>query len=911
METTLNKISTKQVYTFGNKKAEGNTKMKALLGGKGANLAEMNLIGLPVPPGFTITTTMCTTYNKQGKGFTISLLKNDVEAGIKHIEKIMGSVFGDEENPCLVSVRSGARDSMPGMMDTVLNTGLNDKAVLGLAKKTDNPKFAWDSYRRFIQMFGDVVMNTNAQSNQDDNVFEEIIDKHKALKNITLDQEFSVDDLKQIVAEFKAKIKQICKQDFPEDPYTQLWQAIIAVFDSWETPRAQLYRKLNKIPDDWGTAVNIQAMVYGNMGNQSGSGVAFTRNAATGENVFNGEYLINAQGEDVVSGVRTPQQITLKGSLEWAQLAGVSENERLKNYPSLEESMPQVFAALNKLQHHLELHFTDMQDMEFTIQEGKLWLLQTRNGKRTGAAMVKIAIDMLSDNLIDAETAILRVSPNKLDELLHPVFDEVELAKSVLLGKGLPASPGAASGQIVFFAEAAKNYPKSILVRTETSPEDLEGMNIAQGILTARGGMTSHAAVVARGMGKCCVSGVGALKIDYKTKTLKINGETLKDGDWISLDGSTGKIMKGKIVTKDATLTPEFDKLLKLSDAYAKLKVRTNADTPHDAKIARNFGAQGIGLTRTEHMFFEGERIKAMREMILAADETGRRKALDKLLPMQRADFEGIFEAMHDLPVTIRLLDPPLHEFVPHETENQQEMAQEMGISLAEVKAKVNELSEFNPMLGHRGCRLGNTYPEITEMQTRAIIEAALNLKARGIKAVPEIMVPLIGNLAEFVYQENIIRKTADKVFEERQTKIDYLVGTMIEIPRAALTADKIAQCAEFFSFGTNDLTQMTFGYSRDDAGSFLPIYIKKGILKVDPFQVLDQEGVGQLVEMATQKGRATNPKLKVGICGEHGGEPSSIEFCHRTGLNYVSCSPYRVSIARLAAAQAAITNKA
>ncbi|NCP20512.1 MAG: pyruvate, phosphate dikinase, partial [Zetaproteobacteria bacterium] len=558
-----------------------------------------------------------------------------------------------------------------------------------------------------------------------------------------------------------------------------------------------------------------------------------------------------------------------------------------------------------------ELHFTDMQDMEFTIQEGKLWLLQTRNGKRTGAAMVKIAMDMLSDNLIDAETAILRVSPNKLDELLHPVFDEVELAKSVLLGKGLPASPGAASGQIVFFAEAAKNYPKSILVRTETSPEDLEGMNIAQGILTARGGMTSHAAVVARGMGKCCVSGVGALKIDYKTKTLKINGETLKDGDWISLDGSTGKIMKGKIVTKDATLTPEFDKLLKLSDAYAKLKVRTNADTPHDAKIARNFGAQGIGLTRTEHMFFEGERIKAMREMILAADETGRRKALDKLLPMQRADFEGIFEAMHDLPVTIRLLDPPLHEFVPHETENQQEMAQEMGISLAEVKAKVNELSEFNPMLGHRGCRLGNTYPEITEMQTRAIIEAALNLKARGIKAVPEIMVPLIGNLAEFVYQENIIRKTADKVFEERKTKIDYLVGTMIEIPRAALTADKIAQCAEFFSFGTNDLTQMTFGYSRDDAGSFLPIYIKKGILKVDPFQVLDQEGVGQLVEMATQKGRATNPKLKVGICGEHGGEPSSIEFCHRTGLNYVSCSPYRVSIARLAAAQAAITNKA
>lgn len=911
METTLNKQLTKQVYTFGNKKAEGNTKMKALLGGKGANLAEMNRIGLPVPPGFTITTEMCTIYNKKGKGFTISLLKDDVEAGIKHIEKIMGSIFGDEENPCLVSVRSGARDSMPGMMDTVLNTGLNDKTVIGLAKKTNNPKFAWDSYRRFIQMFGDVVMNTNALSHQDENVFEEIIDRHKVLKNITLDQELTVDDLKSIVSEFKLKIKEICKQDFPVDPYTQLWQAIIAVFDSWETPRAKLYRKLNKIPDDWGTAVNIQAMVYGNMGNKSGSGVAFTRNAATGENVFNGEYLINAQGEDVVSGVRTPQQITLQGSLEWARLAGVSEAERLKNYPSLEESMPEVYAELNDLQHTLEIHFTDMQDMEFTIQEGKLWMLQTRNGKRTGAAMVKIAVDMLSDNLIDAETAILRVSPNKLDELLHPVFDDIELAKCMILGKGLPASPGAASGQIVFFAEDTKNYPRSILVRTETSPEDLEGMHIAQGILTARGGMTSHAAVVARGMGKCCVSGVGPLKIDYKSKSLKINDAHLKEGDWISLDGSTGKIIKGQIATKDATLTPEFDKLLKLADSFAQLKVRTNADTPHDASIARAFGAQGIGLTRTEHMFFEGERIKAMREMILASDEVGRRKALDKLLSMQRADFEGIFEAMHDLPVTIRLLDPPLHEFVPHEDENQKIMADEMGISLAEVKAKVNELSEFNPMLGHRGCRLGNTYPEITEMQTRAIIEAALNLKEKGIIAVPEIMVPLIGNLEEFVYQENIIRKTAEKVFKERQSKIDYLVGTMIEIPRAALTADKIAQRAEFFSFGTNDLTQMTFGYSRDDAGSFLPIYINKGILKVDPFQVLDQEGVGQLVEMATQKGRATNPNLKVGICGEHGGEPNSIEFCHRMGLNYVSCSPYRVSIARLSAAQAAITNKA
>ncbi len=899
----------KQVYTFGNKQAEGNTTMKALLGGKGANLAEMNRIGMPVPPGFTITTEMCTAYNKYGKDKTIAMLKNDVLAGIKHIEKIMGATFGSEDNPCLVSVRSGARESMPGMMDTVLNTGLNDKAVLGLAKKTNNPKFAWDSYRRFIQMFGDVVMNVNLLSGQNENVFEEIITKHKAAKNITLDQEFTVEDLQYLVSEFKKVIKSICKKDFPVDPYTQLWDSILAVFESWQTSRAQLYRRLNKIPDEWGTAVNVQAMVYGNMGMNSGSGVAFTRNAATGENVFNGEYLLNAQGEDVVAGVRTPQEITKKGSLKWAELTEITEQERHDNYPSLEEYMPDVYNELNELQHHLEQHFTDMQDMEFTIQEGKLWLLQTRNGKRTGAAMVKIAIDMLAEKLITTKTAILRVSPNKLDELLHPVFDDNGLKNSRVLAKGLPASPGAASGQIVFFAEDAKNFEKTILVRTETSPEDLEGMHIAQGILTARGGMTSHAAVVARGMGKCCVSGAGALKINYKTKTLKVDGETLKEGDWISLNGSTGKIMKGKIATQEATLTPEFGELLNLADSFAKLKVRTNADTPYDAKVARQFGAQGIGLARTEHMFFEGERIKAMREMILASDEVGRRKGLDKLLPIQREDFEGIFEAMHDLPVTVRLLDPPLHEFIPHEEENQQIMADEMGISLADVKAKVDELSEFNPMLGHRGCRLGNTYPEITEMQTRAIIEAALNLKAKGINAKPEIMVPLVGTLSEFKYQEDIIRKTAAKVFEERQDKIDFLVGTMIEIPRAALTADKIAEHAEFFSFGTNDLTQMTFGYSRDDAGKFLPIYIEKGILKNDPFEVLEQEGVGQLVKMGTDKGRSTNPKLKVGICGEHGGEPSSIEFCHKVGLNYVSCSPYRVSIARLAAAQAAIKN--
>jgi len=851
----------------------------------------------------------CTAYNKQGKEKTITMLKDDVLAGVKHIEKIMGATFGSEDNPCLVSVRSGARESMPGMMDTVLNTGLNDKAVLGLAKKTNNPKFAWDSYRRFIQMFGDVVMNVNLLSGQDENVFEEIIAKQKAVKNITLDQEFSVEDLQYLVSEYKKVIKSICKKDFPEDPYTQLWDSILAVFESWQTPRAQLYRRLNKIPDAWGTAVNVQAMVYGNMGKNSGSGVAFTRNAATGENVFNGEYLLNAQGEDVVAGVRTPQEITKNGSLKWAKLAGVTEEERYNNYPSLEEYMPDVYQELNELQDHLEKHFTDMQDMEFTIQEGKLWMLQTRNGKRTGAAMIKIAMEMLAEELISPETAILRVAPNKLDELLHPVFDVNELKNSKVLAKGLPASPGAASGQIVFFAEDAKNYHKTILVRTETSPEDLEGMNQAQGILTARGGMTSHAAVVARGMGKCCISGVGALKINYKTKTLKVDGKVLKEGDWISLNGSTGKLMKGKIATQEATLNQEFKNLLNLADSFAKLKVRTNADTPNDAKVARQFGAQGIGLTRTEHMFFEGARIKAMREMILASDETGRRKGLDKLLPMQREDFEGIFEAMHDLPVTVRLLDPPLHEFIPHEDENQQIMADEMGISVGDIKAKVDELSEFNPMLGHRGCRLGNTYPEITEMQTRAIIEAALNLKAKGIHAKPEIMVPLVGTLAEFKYQEDIIRKTAAKVFDERKDKIDFMVGTMIEIPRAALVADKIAERAEFFSFGTNDLTQMTFGYSRDDAGKFLPTYIEKGILKNDPFEVLEQEGVGQLVKMGTDKGRSTNPNLKVGICGEHGGEPNSIEFCHKVSLNYVSCSPYRVSIARLASAQAAINN--
>ena len=709
------------------------------------------------------------------------------------------------------------------------------------------------------------------------------------------------------MVKFKAAVKNQTGHDFPVDPWEQLWGAVMAVFDSWNTPRAIYYRQLNQIPEEWGTAVNVQAMVFGNMGETSGTGVAFTRDAGTGEDIFNGEYLIDAQGEDVVAGVRTPQQITKEGSLRWAELAKVSEEERAANFPSLEEVMPDVYAELSETEQKLEDYFADMQDLEFTIQEGKLWLLQTRNGKRTGAAMVKIAMDMLRDGKIDEKTALLRQEPAKLDELLHPVFDKGALAKANVLAQGLPASPGAATGQVVFFADEADKYPTSILVRIETSPEDLEGMNIARGILTARGGMTSHAAVVARGMGKCCVSGAGGVKIDYKARTMSAAGKVFKEGDWISLNGTTGNVLEGKIDTIDPELSGDFGAILELAEKHTRMDVRTNADTPHDAQVARDFGAKGIGLTRTEHMFFEGERIKAMREMILANNEADRQKALVKLLPYQREDFEGIFEAMEGYGVTIRLLDPPLHEFIPHDDENQKIMADEMGITVDDVKALVEDLHEFNPMLGHRGCRLGNTYPEITAMQARAIIEAAVNLKIKGIDARPEIMVPLIGTWKEFKMQEEIIRATADKVFEEKGEKIDYLVGTMIEIPRAALTADLVAKHAEFFSFGTNDLTQMAFGYSRDDAGKFLPIYINKGLLKNDPFQTLDQEGVGQLVEMGTSKGRSTNPNLKVGICGEHGGDPESVEFCHRVGMDYVSCSPFRVPIARLAAAQAAL----
>ncbi len=900
-------MNKKRVYTFGNKKAEGNTSMKNLLGGKGANLAEMNLIGVPVPPGFTITTDVSTEYNKLGKEKTIEILKPEVEKAIEHIEKIMGSKFGDKDNPLLVSVRSGARVSMPGMMDTVLNLGLNDESVEGIAKKTGNSRFAWDSYRRFVQMYGDVVLGMKPESKEDEDPFEEILAKVKKQKKAKLDTDLTTDDLKEIVIMFKDAIKKQTGHDFPQDPWEQLWGAILAVFDSWNNDRAKYYRKMNKIPDDWGTAVNVQAMVYGNMGKNSATGVAFTRDAGTGENVFNGEYLINAQGEDVVAGVRTPQQITLEGSKRWAELAGKSEQERKEKYPSLEEAMPVVYKELFDIQNKLEQHYKDMQDLEFTIQDGKLWLLQTRTGKRTGAAMVKIAMDMIKEGMIDEKTALMRVEPNKLDELLHPVFDKDSLKTAEVVAKGLPASPGAATGRLVFFADEASKYDDAILARIETSPEDLEGMNIANGILTARGGMTSHAAVVARGMGKTCVSGAGEIKIDYKARTMTTGGKTYNEGDYISLNGSTGEVYDGNIETIDPELSGDFAKLMELTDKYARMSVRTNADTPYDASVARDFGAKGIGLTRTEHMFFEGEKIIAMREMILAEDEEGRRAALDRLLPIQRKDFEGIFEAMHDLPVTVRLLDPPLHEFVPHDEKGQQEMAEVMGVSVDIIKEKVESLSEFNPMLGHRGCRLGNTYPEITEMQTRAIIEAALNLKKKGIKAIPEIMVPLTGTLAEMKMQEGIIRKTIDLIFEERGDSIDYKVGTMIEIPRAALTADLMAESAEFFSFGTNDLTQMTFGYSRDDAGKFLPIYIEKGILKHDPFEVLDQEGVGQLVEIACKKGRQTRPDIKLGICGEHGGEPSSVEFCHRTGLDYVSCSPFRVPIARLAAAQAAI----
>ncbi|WP_418424777.1 pyruvate, phosphate dikinase [Alistipes sp.] len=905
----------KRVYTFGNKEAEGNGKMRELLGGKGANLAEMNLIGIPVPPGFTITTEVCAEYYKHGKEAVIKALRPEVEKAMKNIENLTGMKFGDKEMPLLVSVRSGARASMPGMMDTILNLGMNDQAVEAVAKRTGNPRFAWDSYRRFVQMYGDVVLGMKPVSKEDHDPFEVIIEEQKEKKGVQNDTDLTTDDLKELVKNFKAAVKKQTGEDFPASPWDQLWGAICAVFGSWMNDRAILYRKLNNIPAEWGTAVSVQAMVFGNMGSNSATGVAFSRDAATGENLFNGEYLINAQGEDVVAGIRTPQQITIEGSKRWAVAQKVSEEDRRTKFPSLEEVMPEVYKELFEIQHHLEQYFTDMQDIEFTIQDGKLWMLQCRSGKRTGAAMVKIAMDMLREGLIDEKTAVLRCEPAKLDELLHPVFDKKAISNAQVITKGLPASPGAATGPVVFFAEDAekvleKTGQKAILVRIETSPEDLKGMLDAAGILTARGGMTSHAAVVPRGMGKCCVSGAGELQIDYKARTIKVNGFTVKEGDWISLNGSTGEVYLGQVATEAAGVSGDFGQLMDLAGKYSVMKVRANADTPKDAAQAFSFGAEGIGLCRTEHMFFEGDRIKAFREMILADDEAGRRVALAKLLPIQRGDFEGLFKAMNGFPVTVRLLDPPLHEFVPHDEKGQKEMAAEMGVPLQKIVAKVESLAEFNPMLGHRGCRLGNTYPEITEMQARAIIEAAMNVKASGMPVHVEIMVPLVGNHKELRYQKSIIDATAEQVFSERNDKIDYLVGTMIEVPRAAVTANQIAEVAEFFSFGTNDLTQMTLGFSRDDIGKFLPVYLEKGILKNDPFQILDQNGVGQLIREAVFKGRGKRPTLKCGICGEHGGEPSSVEFCHYAGLNYVSCSPFRVPIARLAAAHAALNQK-
>ena len=901
----------KRVYTFGNGQAEGKADMRNLLGGKGANLAEMNLIGVPVPPGFTITTEVCSEYFELGKDKVVELLKEDVEKSIAGVEALMKSKFGDIENPLLVSVRSGARASMPGMMDTILNLGLNDEVVEGLSRKTNNPRFAWDSYRRFVQMYGDVVLGMKPTNKDDIDPFEAIIEDVKKAKGVRLDNELDVDDLKQLVVRFKVAVKQQTGQDFPNNAYDQLWGAICAVFDSWMNERAILYRKMEGIPAEWGTAVNVQAMVFGNMGDTSATGVCFSRDAATGEDLFNGEYLINAQGEDVVAGIRTPQQITKIGSQRWAELAGISEEERAAKYPSMEEALPEIYKELDALQTKLENHYHDMQDMEFTVQEGKLWFLQTRNGKRTGAAMVRIAMEMLRQGMIDEKTVLLRCEPNKLDELLHPVFDKVALKQAKVLTRGLPASPGAACGQIVFFAEDAAKWNaekrKVVLVRIETSPEDLAGMAAAEGILTARGGMTSHAAVVARGMGKCCVSGAGAINVDYKARTVEVDGVVLKEGDFISINGSTGEVYLGEVPTKAAELSGDFAELMNLCAKYTKLQVRTNADTPRDAEVARNFGAVGIGLCRTEHMFFDNEKIVAMREMILASDVEGRRKALAKLLPYQKADFKGIFKAMNGFPVNVRLLDPPLHEFVPHDAKGQEEMANAMGVTVEYIRQRVESLCEHNPMLGHRGCRLGNTYPEITEMQTRAILGAAIELKKEGYDPHPEIMVPLTGILYEFEAQEKVIRGTAAELFKEEGMEIPFKVGTMIEIPRAALTANRIASRAEYFSFGTNDLTQMTFGYSRDDIASFLPVYLDKKILKVDPFQVLDQNGVGQLVEMAVEKGRSVRPELKCGICGEHGGEPSSVKFCHKVGLNYVSCSPFRVPIARLAAAQAAV----
>ena len=894
--------SKKLVYFFGNGKAEGNAKMKDYLGGKGANLAEMTSVGVPVPAGFTIATEVCELYYKNNQKWPVGL-KEEVDSNLVKLEKAMGAKLGDSKNPLLVSVRSGAAISMPGMMDTVLNLGINPTVVKALIAKTNNPRFAWDAYRRFIQMFGDVVMGVKHE------LFEEVLDSVKKSKKIKLDTELTVEDLQVLVTKYKALYKKETKENFPDNPKQQLTKAINAVIGSWMNDRAIAYRKMNDIKGLLGTAVNVQAMVFGNMGNTSATGVAFTRNPATGEPKFYGEYLINAQGEDVVAGIRTPQEITLSGSKEWAKRNGISEKERKEKYPSLEETMPKVYKQLVSIYKRLEKHYKDMQDMEFTIQEGKLYFLQTRNGKRTAQAAVRIAVDMVKEGLIDKKLAVMRVAPEQLDQLLHKTFDKK--AKKTVVAKGLNASPGAAVGQVVFSADDAvafksKKIP-SVLVRIETSPEDIQGMDAAEGILTARGGATSHAAVVARGMGKCCVAGCSDLVIDYKSQSMKVNGKLIKKGDYISIDGSTGEVMVGQVPTVEPELSGYFGTIMKWADEIREIGVRTNADTPHDATIARNFGAEGIGLTRTEHMFFSGDRIKAVREMILADDVAGRQKALSKLLPMQKKDFVGIFKAMKGYPVTIRLLDPPLHEFLPTESKDIIALSKEMKVSVSHLKEKIEALHEFNPMLGHRGCRLGITYPEIFAMQVEAIIKAALEVRKSKIKVVPEIMVPLVGNVKELTYIKNYMIETIENVLKKAKTKLQYKIGTMIEVPRAAVTADEIAKEAEFFSFGTNDLTQMGAGFSRDDAGSFLREYVDLGIYDKDPFQVLDQDGIGRLMETAVTLGRKVKPDMKMGICGEHGGEPASVMFCHKIGLNYVSCSPFRVPLARLAAAQAAI----
>lgn len=898
----------KFVYRFGGEKADGSAAMKNVLGGKGANLAEMTNLGIPVPPGFTISTSLCMDYLKTGK--YPKGLKDEVEKGLKHIEKLMGKKFGDSSNPLLVSVRSGARASMPGMMDTILNLGLNDKTVEGLAELTSNPRFAYDSYRRFVQTYGDVVLGVKASSKDEHDPFEIMIDEVKHAKNASFDTELSAEDWKALVKRFKSMIKDLTNADFPNDPEKQLWGAIEAVFRSWNNPRAITYRKLNRIPDDWGTAVNVQAMVFGNMGSDSGTGVAFTRDPATGERKFYGEYLENAQGEDVVAGVRTPKPIS-----------------------QLEKEMPKVYSKLMKIQSRLERHYRDMQDMEFTVERGRLWMLQTRAGKRTGFAAIRIAVDMVDEKLIRKDEALLRIDPEQLNQLLQPVFDRSEKKKAVaeglILAKGLPAGPGAATGKVAFNADDAEEWARKgssvILVRIETSPEDIRGMAAAQGILTQRGGMTSHAALVARQMGKVCVAGCGDLAINYKTRQMTIKNMVIKEGDFLSIDGTTGEVIAGEVTTRpseviqvliEGSMKPDqsetykrFAKLMKWSEESAKLGVRANADKPEQAVIARRFGAEGIGLCRTEHMFFEGARIDAVREMILSDDENGRRRALTKLLPMQKEDFVGLFRVMDGFPVIIRTLDPPLHEFLPHDSETIKELAEKINVGEEKIKEKIAELHEFNPMLGHRGCRLGITYPEITEMQARAIFEAACLVIKEGKTVIPEVMIPLVGNINELSNQREVVENTAKQVLTEQGIDMPYMIGTMIEVPRATVTADEIATKAEFFSFGTNDLTQTAMGFSRDDSGKFLWDYIDKGIIKDDPFQTLDQRGVGSLIRLAIELGRQTNPKLEVGICGEHGGDPRSIEFCHTAGLNYVSCSPFRVPIAKLAAAHAALKN--